>query len=201
MAVKAGAILSGKQVQQLAKNMVDYQWDEAQIGNFLGQYVGFTDKHVLGGQAGAAAKQITQYAYAQGLQVPEQTVKNNAAYLVRGLTTMQQVQDGLLQQAVSTYPGFTQQLQGGATMRDIAQPYIQMTAQELGLPDTDIDVWHPKVRAALNAADPKGQPVPLDLASYQSMLRSDPAWRKTQGAQTQVMNVGHQVLAHMGLVA
>jgi hypothetical protein len=200
MAVKAGAILSGKQVQQLAKNMVDYQWDEAQIGNFLGQYVGFTDKHVLGGQAGAAAKQITQYAYAQGLQVPEQTVKNNAAYLVRGLTTMQQVQDGLLQQAVSTYPGFTQQLQGGATMRDIAQPYIQMTAQDLGLPDTDIDVWHPKVRAALNAADPKGQPAPLDLASYQSVLRSDPAWRKTQGAQTQVMNVGHQVLAHMGLV-
>lgn len=199
-AVQAGAILSTKQVAQLAKNMVDFQWNEAQINNFLGQYVNFTSQHTLGGQAGAAAKQINQYAYNQGIHISDQTVKNNAAYLVRGITSMQQIQDGLRQQAMSTYPGFTAQLEGGATMRDIAQPYIQMTAQELELPETDIDVWHPKVRAALNAANAQGQPAPMSLTDYRSVLRADPQWKKTQNAQDQAMTVGRQVLASMGLV-
>jgi uncharacterized protein YfaT (DUF1175 family) len=199
LAVKTGAILSAKQVQQLAKNMVDFEWNEAQISNFLGQYVNFTDKHTLGGQAGAAASQITQYAHDQGVRISDETVKNSAAYLVRGITTMQQVQDGLRQQAVSTYPGFAPQLTAGATMRDIAQPYIQMTAQELELPETDIDVWHPKVRAALNAADSAGRPAPMGLADFRGVLRTDPTWRRTQGAQDQTMQIGRQVLGSLGL--
>lgn len=201
LAVKAGAILSSRQVQTLAKNMVDYAWNDAQINNFLGQYVGFTENHTLGGQAGAAARQIRQYAYDQGLQVSDQTVKNHAAYLVRGMTSMQEIQDGMLQQAVSTYPGWGEQLQAGATMRDIAQPYIQLAAQELDLPETDIDVWHPKVRAALQQADAQGKPAPMGLADYRTLLRSDPAWRRTQGATEQAMQVGSQVLASLGLVA
>jgi hypothetical protein len=86
-------------------------------------------------------------------------------------------------------------------MRDIAAPYIQMTAQELELPETDVDVWHPKVQAALNRADGKGQPDPMGLADFQASLRADPAWRRTQGAQAQTMQVGRQVLAALGLVA
>jgi hypothetical protein len=199
-AVKAGAILSTKQVQTLAKNMVNYGWNDAQVANFLGQYINFRDTKTLGGQAGAAVQQIKTYAYDQGIRVSDQTAKTSAAYLVRGLTDMTKVQDGLRNQAISTYPGFTEQLLGGATMRDIAQPYIQMTAQELELPETDIDVWHPKVAAALNQADPKGQPAPMSLTDYQGALRADPAWKKTQGAQDQAMQVGNQVLQSMGLV-
>jgi hypothetical protein len=181
--------------------MVDFEWNDAQINNFLGQYVGFTKDHTLGGQAGAAAKQIQTYAHDQGVRVSDQTVKNNAAYLIRGITSMQQIQDGLRQQAISTYPGWAPQLEGGATMRDIAQPYIQMTAQELELPETDIDVWHPKVRAALNQADGQGQPAPMSLTDYRASLRADPAWRKTQSAQDQAMQVGSQVLKSLGLTA
>lgn len=200
-AVKAGAILSPRQVQQLALNMVTYQWNDAQIANYLGQYVNFTAQHTMGGQAGAAVQQIRKYAYDQGIQLSDQTVKNQAAYLVRGLTTMQGIQDGLRQQAMSTYPGFANQLEAGVTMRDIAQPYIQATAQLLELPESSIDVWHPKVRAALQQADGKGQPAPMSLTDFTSALRADPAWRKTQGAQDQAIGVGRQVLQQMGLIA
>jgi hypothetical protein len=199
-AVKMGAILSGKQAQQLAKNMVDYQWNDPQIQNFLGQYVTFRKDHTLGGQAGAAYQQITGYAYDQGVRVSDQTAKNSAAYLERGLTSMQQIQDGLRQQAISTYPGFAEQITAGATMRDIAQPYIQMTAQQLELPETDVTVWHPRVRAALNQANRQGLPAPMSLSDYQGALRADPAWRKTRNAQDHTIQVGHQVLQSMGLV-
>jgi hypothetical protein len=200
-AVKAGAILSGKQLQQLAQNIVNFQWNDAQVANYLGSYVNFTKDHTIGGQAGAAYRQITQYAYDQGVRISDQTAKNNAAYLERGLTTMQGIQDGLRQQAISTYPGFAEQIAAGATMRDIAQPYIQMAAQQLELPETDISVWHPKVRAALQQADPKGQPAPMSLSDFQSTLRADPAWRTTQNAQDQTMQIGRQVLQSMGLVS
>lgn len=200
-AVKLGAILTAKQTQTLAKNMVDYGWDDAQVQNFLGQYVTFRKDHTLGGQAGAAYQQITQYASDQGVRLSDQAAKTSAAYLIRGLATMEQIQGNLQQQAASTYPGFADQLASGATMRDIAQPYIQMTAQELELPDTAIDVWHPKVRAALQQADQQGKPAPMSLSDFQGALRTDPAWRKTQGAQNQAMQVGHQVLASLGLTS
>jgi hypothetical protein len=198
-AVKAGAILTSAQVQALAKNMVTLEWDDAQVQDFLGRYVDFTDTHTLGGQAGAAARQLTQYAYDQGVKVSDQTVKNRAAYVVRGIATMQDAQDELRQQAVSTYPGYADQLMGGITMRDIAQPYIQMTAQTLGLPESEVDVWHPKVQQALNRADSKGLPAPMGLSDYQSLLRADPAWRRTPAAQAQTTQVGRQVLAALGL--
>lgn len=201
LAVKAGAILTDKQVNTLATNMVSYGWDNNQVQNFLGQYVDFRDNKTLGGQAGAAAKQIQSYAYDQGIRISDQTVKNNAAYIVRGMSTVQQVQDSLRQQAISTYPGFTDQLMAGATMRDIAQPYIQMTAQQLELPEADITVWHPKVAAALGQADAKGQPAPMSLTDFQGALRADPAWKRTQGAQDQTLQVGHQVLASLGLAS
>ena len=198
-AVKAGAILSTKQLQKLASNMVNFEWNDAQINNFLGQFVDFQANKTMGGTAGAAANQIRTYAYDQGVKVSDQTVKNSAAYLTRGITTMQQIQDGLKATAISTYPGFTDQIMGGNTMRDIAQPYIQMTADQLEVPETDVDVWHPKVAAALQQADGKGAPTPMTLPQYQQMLRLDPSWRKTQGAQNNALTVGRQVLQQMGL--
>lgn len=200
LAVKVGAILTTKQVNQLATNMINYAWNEAQISGFLGQYVNFQANKTLGGQAGAAAQQIRRYAYDQGVRVSEETVKNHAAYLVRGVSTMEQIQDGLRQQAMSTYPGWQEQLAAGATMRDVAQPYIQMTAKELELPESDVDVWHPKVYGALQQGDSKGLPAPMSLTDFRASLRTDPAWRRTQSAQDQAMQTGRQVLAAMGLV-
>lgn len=200
-AVSMGAIVSDKQIQSLAKNMIAYNWNDAQIQSFLGQYIGFQKNHVLGGQAGAAAAALSQYAYQQGVKVSDQTIKNNAAYVTRGVSTMQEAQDSLKAQAVSTYPGWAAQIEGGATMRDIAQPYIQMVSDELGVPETSVDVTHPKVQQALNAANGKGQPAPQDLATFQRSLRTDPAWSSTQGAQDQVMQTGRAVLQSMGLVS
>lgn len=200
-AVQMGAIVSNKQLQALAKNVVYYNWNDDQIQNYLGQFIDFQKNHVLGGQAGAAAAQLTQYAYQQGVKVSDQTIKNNAAYVTRGVSTMQEAQDSLKAQAISTYPGFAAQIEGGNTMRDIAQPYIQMVSDELGLPETDVDVWHPKVQQALNQAGAKGQPAPMDLATFQKSLRTDPAWGKTQAAQDSVLQTGRAVLQQMGLVS
>ncbi|NJP50088.1 C40 family peptidase [Streptomyces sp. SBST2-5] len=199
LAVKAGAILSDKNVEKLAKNMVHFGWNDAQVQNFLGQYVKFTSEQTLGGMAGAAAKAIKEEAYKYGVSVTEQSVLNNAQYLVRGLTTMEKIQASIREQSIGLYPAFAEQIKAGASIQDLAQPYVQILAEELGLPETDVNVFTPKIKAALNRANEKGEPEPMSLHEFTMLVRNDPRWRKTPGVAEKTMNIGRQVLADMGL--
>jgi hypothetical protein len=200
LAVQAGAVLSDKAVEQLAKGMVWYGWQDAEIQNFVGQYIKFQDGQVLGGMAGQVAEAIKQEAYKNGVAVTKQSVLNNAQYVVRGLTSMEQIQASLREQSAGLYPAFAEQIKAGADIQDLAQPYIQAVSQELGVPDTDVSVFSPKVKAALNRVNSQGQPEAMSMTDFTQSLRDDPAWAKTQNAQDRVMAVGHQVLADMGLV-
>jgi hypothetical protein len=200
MAVKAGAILTDKNLTKLAKNILWYGWEEGQVSNFLGQYIKFSADHTLGGLAGQAAKAIKDEAYKNGVAVTEQSILNNAQYLVRGLTSMEQIQGSLREQSAGLYPAFAEQIKAGASIQDLAQPYVQVVAQELGLPETDINAFSPKVKAALNRANAKGQPEAMDLHDFTQLVRNDPAWRKTSAVADKAMNIGRQVLSDMGLM-
>lgn len=199
MAVKSGAILSDKNVEKLAKNMVWYGWNEAQVGNFLGQYIRFQEDHTLGGMAGAAAKAIKDEAYKNGVSITEQSLLNNAQYIVRGLTSMERVQASLREQSASLYPAFAEQIKAGASIQDLAAPYAQVVAQELGLPDTDVDVFNSRVKQALNRANSKGEPQAMSLNDFTQVVRNDPQWRRQPGVADRTLNIGRQVLADMGL--
>lgn len=200
LAIKAGAILSRKQVDTLAKNIVHLEWNEAQIANYLGQYVKFAETKTMGGIAGQAAKEIKREAYSLGVAVTEDSLLNNAQYLVRGLTTMEKITGSLREQAMGLYPAFADQIKAGASVQDLASPYVQILASELGLPDTDVDAFSPKIKAALNRTGPDGNPAPMDLDQFTQLVRDDPAWRKTAKAGNEALAVGRQVLADMGLV-
>jgi hypothetical protein len=199
MAVKAGAVLSDKNVEKLAKNLVWYGWQEAQVQNFLGQYIKFQDGEVLGGMAGQVAKAIKNEAYKNGVAVTKQSVLNNAQYVIRGLTTMEKIQASLREQSAGLYPAFAEQIKAGASVQDLAQPYIQLVASELGLPETDVSVFSPKVKQALNRTNAQGQPEAMNLSDFTQVVRNDPAWRRTPGVADKTLAIGRQVLAQMGL--
>lgn len=200
IALKAGATLSKANLEKLAKNMVTLGWQEAQAANFVGQYIKFADDHTLGGVAGQAANQIKSTAYNLGVAVTDQSILNNAQYLVRGLTTMEQVEGNLKANAQGLYPAFADQINAGASVQDLAQPYTQVLADELGLAPTDVDAFSPKIKAALNHVGPDGKPAPLSPEEFATSVRSDPAWSKTPQARDKTVSVGRQVLADMGLV-
>jgi hypothetical protein len=199
MAVKAGAVLSDKNAEKLAKNMVWYGWDDAQVSNFLGQYIKFGKDQVLGGEAGQVAAAIKQEAYKNGVAVTKQSLLNNAQYVVRGLTSVEKIKASLQQQAAGLYPAFAEQIKAGANVQDLAQPYIQVVAQELGLPETDVSVFSPKVKQAINRSNAQGQPEAMNLDQFTQLVRNDPAWRKQPDVADKAMSIGRQVLAQMGL--
>jgi hypothetical protein len=201
MAVKIGAILSPANLNTLARNMVHLDWQEEQIQNYLGQFVKFSSEKTLGGMAGQVASAIRREAYSLGVSVTDQSILNQAQYVARGLSTWEQIQAGLREHAASLYPAWGEQILAGASMQELAQPYRQVLAQELQLPETDVDVFSPKIKAALNRTGPDGQPAPMDLTEFTAMVRNGPEWGRTTAAVDKTMGIGREVLAQMGLVA
>lgn len=200
LAVKTGAILSSKALDKLASNIVSYGWNDAQIQSFLGNYIKFNDKHVLGGMAGAAYQQLKTVAYDNGVSMSDQTLANAAAYVVKGVSTMEEQLTNIRGIAMGQYPAYADQIQAGQSMRDIASPYVQSMAKVLELPETDVDMFNPKIKQAMNQSGRDGKPNPMSITDFENMLRSSPDWRRTSGAANSMMSVGRQVLANMGLV-
>jgi hypothetical protein len=199
LATKMGAILSSGAKDKLAKNILHMGWEDAQIQNFLGNYINFNGEKVLGGMAGQAYQQLKTQAYDNGVSMSEQSLKNSAAYVVRGVSTMEKEVANIRGLAMGAYPAYADQITAGASMKDIASPYVQAYAEVLEVPDTDVDMFNPKIKTALNQAGQNGQPQPMSITDFTNMLRSTPDWRKTANAQDSVMGIGRQVLRDMGL--
>lgn len=200
-AVQMGAILSTKALEQGAKSVVTLGWNDAQIQNFLGQYIDFNAKHVIGGQAGAAYKAIAGEAYAQGVKLSDQTIRNQVAYIGRGLMTLQDALGQIQEQAAGAYPAYADQIMAGQKMADIASPYAQAMAKELDMPYSAVSPFDSKIKSALNRTNDKGMPEPLSLTDFTAQLRGGEDWRKTPAAIGTTMTVANQVLKNMGLVS
>lgn len=200
LTVKMGAIMSSAAKDKLARDILHYGWGDAEIQNFVGRFIDFNDQKVLGGMAGQAYQQLKATAYDNGVSMSDQSLKNSAAYVTRGVSTMEKEIANIRGLAMGTYPAYADQIEAGVSMKDIASPYVQAYAQTLEVPDTDIDMFNPKIRMALNQAGKDGRPSPMSLTDFTNMLRSTPDWRRTNNAQNTVMGIGQQVLRDMGLV-
>lgn len=198
-ATQMGAILTSKQLDKMAKDSLAYAWNEAQVQSVIGSYIKFSKDRTLLGQAGTAAQHISGLAYDNGISLSEQTLKNYAQYVVRGVSTMQDVEGQIRGQAAGAFPAWAEQIHAGANVRDLVSPYIQMMSTELGLPSTDITLRDPLIKNAIGRRDSKGQPSPMSLTDFQVTLREDKRWRQQTSTFDQVMSVGRQILADMGM--
>jgi NlpC/P60 family protein len=198
LAAEMGAIIPPAKLGKIAAQVLETGADENVLRDTLGKYVGF-QKGTLRGEAGAYAMSAKQFAYEQGITLDDQTVKNQAALISRKLATEADFKNQMTQQAISAYPSYKQQLEAGQTMMDIANPYIQIMAQELDLNPESIKLSDPLIKQALNGINSDGKPTGLDQTSFLNRLRNDPRWARTQSAQDKVMNVGLDVLKSMGL--
>jgi len=198
LAAEMGAAIPPAKLGKIAANVLATNADENILRDTLGKYVTF-QKGTLKGAAGAYSNSIKKYAADQGITLDDNAVKNQAALIGRKLATETDFQNQIMQQAASTYPGYTEQLKAGQTMKDIANPYIQIMAQELDLTPDAITLQDPLIKQALNGVNTDGKPTGMDQTTFMGRLRNDPRWSATQGAQDKVMSVGLDVLKSMGL--
>lgn len=197
-AAKIGASIPPKKLKSIAEKALATNMDEGQLANVLGGYIKFVGG-TLKGEAGQYENSIKSYAASQGVTMDDQSVKNQAALIGRKLATESDFKNQIMQQAASTYPGYKDQLAAGQTMMDIANPYIQIMAQQLEINPSSIKLTDPLIRSALNGVNKDGKPTGLDQTDFLSQVRSDPRWTQTQNAQDDTMKTGLAVLKSMGL--
>lgn len=200
LAAEVGAAIPASKLSKIASNILETGMDENAIRYAIGGYVDFTKKGTLRGEAGMHEYTMKQYAFEMGIKLDDQAIKNQAARVVKKVATTQDFEDEVRVQAKSMFPAYEQQIDAGATVRDIASPYMSLMAEELEIPDQSIDVMDPRIKKALNGLDANGKPGGVSLHEFQSQLRNDPRWAKTDKAQDSAMNVGLKVLKDMGLV-
>jgi len=198
MAGQMGAAIPAGKLGSIAKTAIISNMDEGQLSNLLGTYVTFQNNGTLGGAAGAFQHQITQYATQMGVGVSDQSVKNQAQMIARGLMTSDDAMENIRQSAISAYPAYATQINGGSTMQDIAQPYMQVASQLLEQPDSSYNVNTPLIQGALNKVNAQGVPTGMSLTDFENSIRQSPDWLKTQNAQSSIMGVAHSVLQNMG---
>jgi hypothetical protein len=199
LAAEIGAAIPSSKFKKIVETALKTNMDEDLLRNVLGQYVNFTKDGTLQGEAGMHEFTMKEYAANMGIKLDDQTIKNQAQRVVRKVATTQDYESLVREHAKSMYPSYAQQIDAGQTVKDIASPYTQMMAQTLEIPDTDITVFDPTIKSALNGLSPDGKPTGLSLTDFQQRLRSDPRWTKTSAAQNNVFNVGLSVLKDMGL--
>lgn len=198
IAADIGAPLTNKVLDKISSDAIRYGLDEGGLRNILGKYVDFT-KGTLTGQAGVYEHTIKQYASQMGVTINDQAIKNQAQLIARGLATPDDYKALIQQQAASAYPAYEDQIMSGSTVKDIANPYIQLASSELGVSPDSLGIDNPLIKNALNKVDANGKPVGMDLSDFTDYVRKDPRWNQSANAQSQVLNVGHQVLQMMGL--
>lgn len=197
-AAKMGASIPPKKLKSIAEKALATNMDEASLANVLGGYVKFVGG-TLKGEAGQYENSIKSYASSQGVTLDDQSIKNQAALIARKLATEDDFKNQIAQQAISSYPGYKQQIEAGQTIQDIANPYVQIMAQQLEVNPASIKLTDPLIRSALNGVNADGKPTGMDQTTFLQRVRNDPRWSQTSNAQNDVMNVGVNVLKSMGL--
>jgi hypothetical protein len=200
LASKIGASIPEGKLAGMAEQAAMFDMNEEQLTQILGGWIDFS-KGTLSGQAGMYEHGMRQYADSMGVDLDQQSIKNYAQLMIKGMSTTQDFQNFVNEQASSAYPAFAEQIKGGQTLKNIANPYIQMMAQGLEMNPNQISLKDPTIKAALNGLDADGKPTGKNLVDFQDSLRGDPRWRSTQQAQDKGMAIGHAVLKNFGLVS
>lgn len=186
-------------IQAVAGKIIWEGWDDDRARQEIGQYVVFGPNNMAGGKAGEIQSDLNSYAYSMGVKNADWWIQNAVRGVLTGRNSVQDFKSDIMNQSIAAFGAFTDQFKAGATLADIAQPYMQSMSQILEVSSGDINLFDPTIRNALSWRDESGKSASKPLWKFQNELRNDPRWKKTQNAQDATMGVAKKVLQDFGV--
>lgn len=117
-------------------------------------------------------------ALANGVRRDESWFQNAEQRIALGDTNLNMYEEEFRNEAASRYPLFTQKLQSGENLWDIASPWRQALQDVLEYSPTDI--FDPHLAYAMEGQmGDDGMPSAMTLYDYKKYLRNQPEWEKT----------------------
>ena len=133
----------------------------------------------------------------------DQALQQWGQQIISGTATEEDFDAYLAEQAKSMFPGLGVALDRGITVRQYADPYVQIAAKNLEINPDSIDLTDTKWLRALNQVDPKtGERTSMSLTDWEDTLKTDPryGWDKTKQAQRQASDLAATIAKTFGKI-
>jgi transglycosylase-like protein with SLT domain len=200
LAAQLGANIGPHDLQNLAVDAImnGYADNQQMIAQKFLRYITPVSGLHYGGEAGSTEVALRQAMNQMGVWLPEKTLDNNVQQITAGLSDQNSVIAQLRTQAAAKYPAYSQLINTGTSVSDIADPYIQQAQNLLEEGPGQVNIQSPMIQKALQFTQ-DGKPAPLPLNTWESQVRQDPRWQQTDNARDTVMTTAHKILQDFGL--
>lgn len=169
--------------------------------NFVWSKINFKDK-TAGGNALKALQSAQDVANSYGsTSIATATVQAYALKIAKGDMSLDDFKAIMQKEGIKNYPQFADAFARtpGATMYDLAQPYINQMAQTLELDPNSIKLSNPYLDRALRPDGTAGKLAAQSLADFNRSLMNSPEWEKTTTANNNSRDAAVGLARAMGM--
>jgi hypothetical protein len=196
--------VSDRTVHAWAETAHRMGWSQAQLTDHLVSAVNFNKQMKntdLGGQAGQLSQQLDQLMTNYGVNNTDTWKASQMKNILSGSDTIEGMTNRIREQAKQQYKAFANEIDGGATVADVASPYMQKMADLLELDPNSLSVSNGLIQKALKATNKQGAPAAMDMGDFANSVRQDSRWQYTDNAKQQAAGVTSNLLNSFGLLA
>ena len=199
---KYGIELPEGQLDILAREAWRNNWGVTEIDLNLRPFLADTLEtgEDLKGTAGDFQNDLSQWASRNGLSID----RSMLAKYVGNMTLGQQTLDDVKQELRTTYlmgayPAWADRIEKGFDPEAISRPYRSAAAKLLEVEEDEISLDDPLLKRGLQGTGADGKPRVVPLYEFESEIRKDPRWDKTNNAYETYTKVGTDLLRMFGL--
>jgi hypothetical protein len=212
-AASMGVHLTQQQEWVLASQNAQFGWTDDELKYGIAAHFQANKTGFYGGDAGKIADDIREQASNYGMPVSAAAVGYSVYQVLNGKATQEDYLTNMKNYAMSMFPAVKDEIAAGKTLKDVAQPYLQVYQNTLEASPDEVNLAKdPTIRKAFSYVPPvdtsvanshKQTPAPqlMPLWQYEQTLKDDPRWLKTDNAQQSLVGATVQAVKDLGLSA
>lgn len=191
-----GMDLDPERARQIATDANKFNWDDTQLTKAVGHEYHYNPTMAQKG----IAKTIRDTARLYGIPMTDSGLDEWGRKVGSGDATADDFKATMIGQAKSLFPTLAGDLDRGATVKDIFDPYAKLAATTLGVDESSIDILDPKWQRPLQSTDGKN-PTRMSTYDWTKTLRTDAAygWDTTDNARQEAADFAHRLRQGFGL--
>jgi len=204
--------------QQLMKSVVldksgkVVRYDQEFLNKIMANAIDFSKKSTIGGKtiynmtgkletvANELYKRAWDYGFPSSMSNTrfEGWFENTMKGLIAGTLNPEDIDNDFQKQAMSMFPGLTNQLSQGQTLRAAADPWINAIANTWEVDPNSIDLNDKYLQQALNYTDEKGTVKTMNLYDTKKLARRSPDSDFTSWAKEEKTGIANTILRDFG---
>ena len=197
-AVQFGADIAEDELRELAKQKRRFGLTDAQMRNTLTD-LATAKSGDFRGATGELQRSLREWSRRNGLSLTDNLVSDYVRRIQRGdMTEADVLQDLRRTYMAGAYPAWSDRIDAGYDIADIAAPYKERMARLLEMDDSAINFDDPLLQKGLQGVGADGKPSVVPLYEFERQVREDPRWQYTDNAYKTYTDVGTQLLQMFG---